>query len=207
MARARRQQDDPAVFQIYFTGCAGDTTAGKYNTGQAENRPVLADRLYQAMRAAWDNTQRYALDEVAFRVAKLPLPAREDGDFAPEAMRRILADPQATRWKRISAALGLSWRQRVEAGQAVDVPCLALGKDAAHFLIMPAESFVGYQLSAQRLRPDSFVMVAGFGDGAAGYIPTDQCCRDGYSDDYCWVPPLVESLMTRAMAEALDARK
>ncbi len=45
IARAKRQQDDPRVLQIYFTGCAGDVTAGKYNTGDPANRPVLAERL------------------------------------------------------------------------------------------------------------------------------------------------------------------
>ena len=66
MARARRQKDDPGVFQIYFTGCAGDTTAGKYNDGAAGNRPVLADRIYQGMAAAWKATQRRPLS-VQFR--------------------------------------------------------------------------------------------------------------------------------------------
>jgi len=33
-ARSMRQKDDPSVFQIYFTGCAGDTVAGKYNDGK-----------------------------------------------------------------------------------------------------------------------------------------------------------------------------
>jgi len=202
IARARRQKDDPAVFQVYFTGCAGDTTAGKYNTGAAENRPVLADRLYQGMLAAWNTTRRFPLERIDYRVAELPLPARDGGDFTPAAMKRILADPRETRWRRISAALGLSWRRRVEAGQPVDVPCLDLG-GRAQFLIMPAESFVGYQLAAQRLRPDSFVVVAGFGDGAGGYIPTDQCWKDGYDDSYCWVPRMTEKLMTDAMARAL----
>jgi hypothetical protein len=204
MARARRQQEDPTVFQIYYTGCAGDTTAGKYNTGAPENRPVLADRLYRAMVAAWKATERHPLDEVVFRVAAMPLPARNDGDYTIDAMQRILADEKAGRWPRIMAALGLSWRKRVDAGQAVDVPCLELG-GAAQFFIMPAETFVGYQLIAQRLRPDCFVMAAGFGDGAAGYIPTDQCWRDGYDDGYCWVPQMTEKLMTQAMAKALNA--
>ncbi len=207
IARARRQSDDPRVFQIYFTGCGGDTTAGKYNTGDPANRAVLADRLYQGMLAAWKNTQRQPLTKATFRVAELPLPARDDGDYTIEAMQRTLADPQATRWQRISAALGLSWRQRVDAGQPVDVPCLDLADGAALFTILPAEMFVGYQLAAQRLRPDSLVMVAGFGDGAAGYVPTDQCWRDGYNDSYCWVPPMTEELILRATAEALGAEK
>jgi hypothetical protein len=72
-------------------------------------------------------------------------------------------------------------------------------------MIMPAETFVGYQLLAQQLRPQSFVMVSGFGDGAPGYLPTDQCWADGYDDDYCWVPKNTEALMTEAMRNALGA--
>jgi hypothetical protein len=207
IARARRQVDDPAVFQIYFTGCAGDTTAGKYNTGAPENRPVLAERLYRAMLEAWQATRRRPLKPVEFRVADLHLPARSTGAFAIEAMQRTLANTNATRWQRIEAALGLSWRARVDRGQAIDVPCLAFGKGAVLFSILPAECFVGYQLAAQRLRPESFVMVAGFGDGAPGYVPTDQCWKDGYQDDYCWVPPMTETAILRALREAFGGRR
>jgi hypothetical protein len=205
IARARRQQDDPAVFQIYFTGCAGDTTAGKYNNGTPANRTVLADRLYQGMVAAWSVTKRERLRSVNFRVAQLRLPARDTGAFTLEAMRSTLTNTNAVRWKRISAALGLSWRQRVAADIPIDVPGLDFNRGTALFSILPAESFVGYQLAAQRLRPKSFVMVAGFGDGAPGYLPTDSCYRDGYLDDYCWTQPLVEPLVVQALREALGA--
>jgi hypothetical protein len=73
---------------------------------------------------------------------------------------------------------------------------------ATQFAILPAESFVGYQLAAQRLRPETFVMIAGFGDGAPGYLPTDPCWRDGYADNYCWVPPMTGQLILEALAEA-----
>lgn len=63
------------------------------------------------------------------------------------------------------------------------MPCLDLDGGAAQFLIMPAESFVGYQLVAQRLRPDSLVVVARFRDGAARYIPLDQSFQEGYNGE------------------------
>ena len=121
-------------------------------------------------------------------------------------MQSTLANTNATRWHRIEAALGLSWRQRVDRGQPIDMPCLDLDRAAALFTILPAECFVGYQLAAQRLRPGSFVVVAGFGDGAPGYVPTDQCWRDGYQDEYCWVPPMTETAILRALREALGGR-
>lgn len=203
LARKRRQQDDPSVFQIYFTGCAGDTTAGKYNNGAKTNRAVLADRLYQGMSAAWKATTRQPLKRIEFRSAELRLPARDTGKFTLDAMRATLASTNATRWQRISAALGLSWRERVSRDQPIDVPCLDVNGGAALFTILPAESFVGHQLAAQRLRPGSFVMVAGFGDGAPGYIPMDQCWRDGWADDYCWVQPMTDAVMLQALSSAL----
>jgi hypothetical protein len=205
MARSRRQKDDPDVFQIYFTGCAGDTTAGKYNDGDPDNRAVLAGRLYDAMVSAWRNTARQPIGKVAFRTAALALPARVGGEFSVKMMERILSDPKSKKWARIRAALGLSWHKRVDSEQPIDVSCLDFSDGEIQFMIMPAETFVGYQNIAQRLRPESFVMVSGFGDGAPGYIPTDQCWADGYADDYCWVPKNTQALMTEAMAKALNA--
>jgi hypothetical protein len=143
------------------------------------------------------------MTEVTLRSAELRLPPREGGDFDPDAMRKILADPKETRWRRNCAAMGLSWRERTDAGRPIDVPCLDFGPGVARFAVMPAETFVGYQLAAQRQRPDSFVVVAGFGDGAPGYIPTDTCWKDGYDDSYCWVKPFSGRQMTDALAAAL----
>jgi hypothetical protein len=51
-ARALMQAAHPEALQIYTTGCAGNVTAGKYNTGAPENRAVLASRLHAAMERA-----------------------------------------------------------------------------------------------------------------------------------------------------------
>ena len=64
----------------------------------------------------------------------------------------------------------LTARKRTDACRAIDVPAIDFGP--AQIVLMPAESFVQYQLSAQRMRPDSFVMVPGYGECAPGYIPT-----------------------------------
>jgi hypothetical protein len=205
LARSRRQKDDPGVFHIYFTGCAGDTTAGKYNDGARENRPVLADKLYQAMVQAWKNTRRVPLNLVEIRVARMPLEARTMGEYEPAHLKSVLSDADARPWSRILAAFGLSWQERVAAGRPIDVPVLDLGP--AQFMLMPGETFVKYQLLAQKLRPDSFVMVAAFADGAPGYIPDDRNSRDGFNaNDWCWVNPGVEAVMVEAMREALGTR-
>ena len=198
MARARRQAEMPEVFQMYFTGCAGDTTAGKFNDGNPENRPVLAGRIYDGMRQAWETTQRYLLEEVSFRVAPLTLVPKDFGGYSEEDSRKTLADATAKPFQRNLAAMNLSWRKRLAEGRTIDVPVADFGK--AKFLVLPAETFVQYQLIAQNLSPEAPVLTAGFGECAPGYIPTDFASSEGYNDDtWCWVAPGAEESIMRAL--------
>ena len=50
--------------------------------------------------------------------------------------------------------MGLSWRERADAGDPIEIPCLDFG--VAQWLLLPGESYVEFQLAAQRMRPDSF---------------------------------------------------
>jgi hypothetical protein len=83
------------------------------------------------------------------------------------------------------------------------VVAIDLGK--ATIVLPPGESLVGYQLMAQQLRPDRFVMAIGYGECSPGYVPTDSAAREGYveSQGWCWVAPEVESLMAAALQKAL----
>ncbi|MCL4852947.1 MAG: hypothetical protein KJZ78_16435 [Bryobacteraceae bacterium] len=202
MARERRQKDTPGTAQIYLTGCSGDTIAGKYNDGSPANRPVLAGRMYQGMVGAWKATKRRPLENVRFRSVPMHLAPRATPGFSPAEMRKTLADHSKPYLARAEAALGLSWRKRVDAGEAVDVPAVDFG--GAHLVLLPAEAFVQYQLWAQELRPDSFVMTAGFSESAPGYIPTAQAAAEGYDDHYSWVAfPECENTMRNALRDAL----
>lgn len=203
MARKLRQTDDPKVFQLYASGCSGNVTAGKYNDGSAGNRPVLAERMLQALRAAWTATRRRPLEQMTFRSVPLTLPPRSSAGFSPEELERRLTT-EARPFGQCLAALGLSWRQRVDRGQAVDLPVLDFG--SAQLALLPAEAYVEYQLLAQKLRPESFVMTLGYGECGPGYIPTEQAFAEGDSNlhDWCWVGPGAEAAMTRALRSALQ---
>lgn len=204
MARTKRQKDNPAIFQIYMSGCSGDVVAGKFNDGAPENRPVLADKIYRGMVEAWRATKRHPITSVNFDVVPLSLPPRATGEFTVENLRKRLADPAERTFGRNLAAMGLSWHARVAAGKPIDVPVLDLGP--AQLVLLPAESFVEYQLIAQRLRPDSFVMVAGYSECAPGYIPTDESYREGFANgqEWCWVSQGAEKAMRDALARALS---
>ncbi len=204
LARKRRKADDPGVFQIYTSGCSGNVTAGKYNDGSPANRPLLADRIYRGMTAAWEATRRTPLERAEFRTVSLRLEPRGGPDFTVEGLtRRLTTDPKP--FGQCLAALGLSWRERADAGHKIDVPALDLGP--AQLLLLPAESYVEYQLLAQKMRSDAFVVTMGYGECAPGYIPTEKAVAEDDANlrDWCWVAPGAEQAMTRAIAAALRA--
>ena len=53
-ARELREQALPGVPHLHFCGAGGNVAAGKYNDGSEENRPLLAQRLAEGMRLAWE---------------------------------------------------------------------------------------------------------------------------------------------------------
>ena len=99
--------------------------------------------------------------------------------------------------------MGLSWRRRVAAGRPVPVPVLDFG--VAAVLLLPGEAYIEYQLAAQQERPGDFICVAGYGDGATGYIPTEAhwAEHDSNLGDWCWVAPGSEARMREVIRKAL----
>ena len=201
MARALRQRDAPDVLQIYVSGCSGDVTAGKYNDGSPENRPALARRLYEAMRLAWKDTERLPLEEARLRVAALELEFHQGESFTRAALKKTLEDESARVTDRILAAMGLSSRQRLDEGRKIEMPCIDFGP--AQIVLFPGETFVGYQLMAQRLRPGSFVMCIGYGECWPGYVPTRAAFDDGFGHSWRWVAPGAEDRMREALERVL----
>jgi hypothetical protein len=72
-------------------------------------------------------------------------------------------------------------------------------------LLLPAEAYVEFQLYAQEVKPDSFVMVMGYGESGPGYIPIERAWRekDSNLNDWAWTPPGSEAVMKNAIREAL----
>jgi hypothetical protein len=201
LARQKRQDEEPKVFQMYFTGCAGNITAGKYNDGAKENRPVLRDRIHAAMAAAWKATVRQPLTGWEWRVEPVKLPPRTEKAFGEEESRKVLEDATQSKARRGNAALQLAWRKRLE--RPIDLTCLDLGK--ALVLHLPGEPFIEYQLKAQELRKDAFVCVAGYGDDGPGYIPTSHAYFEGGYEVTVALAADSEQPLQKAMAKLLKA--
>ena len=127
IARELRQRELPAALQLYFTGCSGDVVAAKYNDGTPAGRQALAEQLLIGMRKAWKTTKRTPIERITFRSAKLELPPPDEGPLSAANLDKTLRDPAAGKTARIYAAMGLSYRRRCEAGQAIDVPAIDFG--------------------------------------------------------------------------------
>jgi hypothetical protein len=202
LARRKRQEDDPKVFQIYFTGCAGNVTAGKYNDGSATNRPILRDRVYEAMKKSWQAVKRQPITRMTWRFEKILLPPRQEPSFQLDASLAVLRDPQATAARRGNAAFQWSWLQRSTI--PIIVSCLAAG--SARVLHLPGEPFVEFQLQAQRAAPDREVFIAAYGDGGPGYIPTAEAySQGGYEPTVSLVAPEAANILTKTIDRLLRA--
>lgn len=202
LARDRRERDEPGTLHIYFTGCAGNITAGKFNDGSHENRPVLAGRVHAGMIAAEEEAaeRRGPLEAIAWRTLPIRFPVREDLD--PARLEAIVADGAASVVDRNRSAMTCGWLRRVATGRPILLGRLDIGPIS--ILHLPAETFVEYQLAAQSLVPDRFLAVAAYGDGGPWYIPLDRSYAEGgYEPSVSWVSPQTEPLYRASLAKLL----
>jgi hypothetical protein len=138
---------------------------------------------------------------VSWRVQAVALPAAPHLEI--EKLKQTVADEKVDLRSRLQAARALAWASRCVAGDKIDVTCLKLGSIAV--LHMPGELFVEYQLAAQKMRPDSPVLMAAYGDYGPGYIGmAHSYLQGGYeTGPVSRVAPEVEGVLMAAMRELL----
>jgi hypothetical protein len=204
LARQKRHEET-RVFQVYFNGCGGNITAGKFNDGAKENRPVLRDRIHAAMVAAWKETKRVEAKGCEWRYAPVRLPARTEAAFGVEQSEQTLRDAKATAARRNNSAYQIAWLKR--KGTPIEVNCLDFGNRVLT-LFLPGEAFIEYQLAAQKMRPDAVVNVAAYGDDGPGYIPTARAYLEGgYEPTVALAGPDSEAILLQAMRKLLKAER
>ncbi len=200
MARQKLEQEE-GVFQMYFTGCGGDVTAGKYNDGSREARDRLTAQLLAGMKEALSATQYEPVRSLQWRTVPVTLPVRDDPGFTEDDTRARMLNPNASPSARI-----YNGAMRVAAAQRADVPyeLSALQINETYILHLPGECMVEFQLFAQQQRPDGFVAVAAYGDCAPGYICTEAAFTEGgYEPRDAGVAPHSEAIVKRAIRRLL----
>ncbi len=198
--RARFEKEE-GIPHLYFAGCGGDVTVGKYNVGTpGEVRARLVERLSTGIRGAIADTRTAPVSGLGWKVAEVRFPPK--AELSEESLRKRMADAALDAPTRVKAAWGLSWLDRLKAKPAVEVSRLRLGP--VWILHLPGECFVEYQLWAQGVRPDDFVAVAAYGDGGTGYVCTDEAFQQGgYEPTVSHVGPPTERLLKEAIANLL----
>jgi len=199
LARECRARED-GVPHIYFTECAGNITAGKYNDGAKENRPVLTERIYRALVESEQKTERVPIRQFVWQAKAVQLPPLEPNEASLAA---ILSDETRTSKDRCRAAMQISYLRRA----ADPIPFTRLSfDDRVHILHLPGEPFVEYQLFAQQQRPESFVAVAGYGDCGPGYVCMEKSFAEGgYEPTDSFVAPRSEAIMKEAITDLMRA--
>lgn len=179
IARFYRQLAIPEALYVYFTGAGGNIGAGKYNDGAHENRGILAKRLADGMKRAWENTKKTSINASTlqwfYESVALPLDSAKAG--------KVL------------------W-ERAKEGKKVDIQCLALGN--SRILFLPGELTIEYQLAAKKMQPDLHVTMAAYGDLGFGYIPSANAFpQGGYEVDAAKITPEAENVLLSTISKLL----
>jgi hypothetical protein len=193
-------EEKEKVFQIYFTGCAGDVTVGKYNDGTAQAREGLARRLQAGIEASNAATRWSRAGDLIWRTAPLSLPKKIDVTSATALLQRSLKAPEKTRAYAVYlAAIDLAFAERIEP---IQLSSLQIGK--VHILHLPGEPMVEFQKYARSLKPGDFVAVAGYADTCTGYICTDAAFTEGgYEPSASRGAPGSEALLKEAIRKLM----
>ena len=197
LARERLEKEE-GITQIYFTGCAGNVAAGKYNDGSHEARLQMAERLHQGMKGAIAATQKEQCSEITRKSTEVRFALRAEPDFSETYFREVLKDPNQPYHQRTKAVLALAWYERLKVRPTVDLSCYQIGPVSV--LHLPGEAFVEYQLYAQSLRPEAFIATAAYGELGTGYICTDKAFTEGgYEPTQSFVGPPSEADLKAAI--------
>ena len=202
LARKQRQRDEPACTHLYFTGCAGNIAAGKYNDGSPEARVLLTQRIYEGIVASEKNLQPAPIGKATWRTHEILPPTNPV--FIAEKLREMLANKKNVPANRIRPAMVLGWMQRVETHTPIVLSALEV--DGISMLHLPAECFVEYQLRAQQLQPGRFVATAAYGDGGPWYVPVkEEYPKGGYEVSVANCADEVDAILTKGLRELLRA--
>ena len=164
------------VFQVYFTGCAGNVTVGKYNDSSAAAREGLGNRLLAGMTAAAAASRFAPASALVWRTVELTLPPRTDRPARPGARRLGPFTPSALEVNEVS------------------------------ILMLPGEPMLEYQFYAQEFRPKKFVAVAECNDAASYICTDKMLGEGGYEPGATRFGPGSEAKLKAAIRELLGEK-
>jgi len=185
------ENDSSVSLNIYFTGCGGDITFGKYNaTADAQSIDRLGTRLGEGMLRNLQRLEEQPLGPLVVNRVVFDVPfdpaIRQGSEYEGEhGLERCYHLATLDRWRQSSVA-------RLSIGPKVHLLSFEL-----------AEVFVDYQLYAQSLIPEHFLATAAYGNGVYWYIPTRAAFEEngGYETSHraCVVTPEIDENLRAAL--------
>ncbi len=129
MGRDEAEAAEKPGLHIHFNGAGGNIAAGKYNDGSHAMRPILAQRLADGMKRAWDDTKKVAAGDLTFDWATrdVLLPVGEWYD-EKEQLATLHNDKEKL-IPRLRAARNIAWARRATDGHKITIARLRLGPD------------------------------------------------------------------------------
>jgi hypothetical protein len=196
------RNSDSETFNIYFTGCGGNVTFGKYNTGSPEEGlEKLGKVLGKGMLANIRSLEEKEPGKLEFTTAAFDFPLKPE--ITEENMLKKIwetDDELQARYIALRLIIARNWK----TWRNCSVSRLSIGKDV-HFLSLPSEMCVEYQLYAQSLIPEEFLACAAYGNGTYHYIPTAKMYEEGgYEPEFGSISTAdVEKPLKEAIAQVL----
>lgn len=190
------KQAGPEMLNVYFTGCGGDITFGKYNiTGDAASIELLGKRLGDGILQNLQNLEEKPFGPLEVKRVTFNVP------FNPDLKPASAYEGEHAQERRYLMETIDLWRQSTLAR-------LSIGPKI-HFLSFElGEVFVDYQLYAQSLIPEHFLATASYGNGVYWYIPTAAAFAEegGYetSDRACIVTPEIDGILRKSIRDAFS---
>jgi hypothetical protein len=197
------KNSDSETFNIYFTGCGGNVTFGKYNTGTPEDGlNKLGKVLGKGMLTNIHNLEEKESGKLEFATVAFDFPLKSE--ITEENMLKKMHetdDELQSRYLALRIILARNW----SVWRNCTVSRMSIGKDV-HFLSLPSEMCVEYQLYAQSLVPEDFLACAAYGNGSYHYIPTAQMYEEGgYEPEFGSIATAeVEKPLKDAIAQVLS---
>lgn len=200
--KLKSEHDAPDCLHVYFTGCAGNINAGKYNNSDHhENRPVLAQRIFAAMERASEQLRPEPIKRLQWTTADFLPPVNRA--FSIAELEKQINDHSRRVVHRNRPAFTLAWLRRHAAQKPITLSGLHVNQIS--MLHLPAEPFIEYQLRAQMLYPERFMAVAGYGDGGPWYLPTAEAYfQGGYEVSVAFSGPEVDQHLMRGIQKLMQ---
>ncbi len=160
----------------------------------------LTRRIYEGIVGSEKSLNPVPITRVSWKTRDVVPPVNPL--FKEDDLRAMLANKKNSPADRIRSAMRLAWIERIASRTPIVLS--ALHVNAISILHLPAESFVEYQLRAQRMQPRRFVATAAYGDGGPWYIPVKEAWpQGGYEVSVANCSDAADEILTSGIRELL----